>query len=131
MRYKELLNEALVTLGDKQIPITLSRSSVAIGEKIVNVNVAKLDAAWSKDVDFYVGPNGQGGIKSRYPNFGEWLQTADSMEASEVYVRDNGEIAFTNGRHRFAWLRDHGVTVMPVAMHPDAIANAKKFGYLA
>jgi hypothetical protein len=36
----------------------------------------------------------------------------------------------TNGRHRFAFLRDHGVKAIPVAMQPDSIENARRHGYL-
>jgi hypothetical protein len=30
-----------------------------------------------------------------------------------------GGVAFGNGRHRFSWCRDHGVTALPVTVNPD------------
>jgi 2'-5' RNA ligase len=53
------------------------------------------------------------------------------MEASEVTVNEDGKVGFTNGRHRYAWLRDQGLTSIPVSMDPESVKNAKKHGYLA
>ena len=39
---------------------------------------------------------------------------------------DDGIIAFTDGRHRFSWLRDHGVKTLPVACS-DIYADAIEF----
>ena len=54
-----------------------------------------------------------------------------SIEAPEVTVQDNGRVGFTNGRHRYAWLRDQGITSIPMAMTPESVANAKRYGYLS
>lgn len=131
MRYQDLFESPTVTLGNNTIPFTLSRQSIAIGERLVKIDVRKIDQAWQKDHDFYIGTNGVGGIRGRYERFADFVNsTQEPIEASEIYVRENGDVTFTNGRHRFAYFRDRGVAVMPVAMHPDAIENARKYGYL-
>lgn len=121
-----------LSLGDTQIPVVLSPSSKRHHDVLVDVLVQPFNASWQKDRDFYIGTNGTGGIGKRYQGFGEFLKsTQEPIEASEVYVDANGQVSFNNGRHRFAYLRDNGATVIPVAMSRDALANAKAFGYLA
>jgi hypothetical protein len=36
---------------------------------------------------------------------------------------DGGIITFTDGRHRVAWLRNHGVEALPVEVPPDQAAT--------
>lgn len=119
-----------VNLNGTNIPITLNKW-VSKNKHLVNVNVEKLDNAWSRDSANYIGPNGKNGIKDRYQRFGEFSQTAKSIEASEIHVSSNGSIMFSNGRHRFAYMRDNGVSVMPVAMDNESIQNATKYNLLA
>jgi hypothetical protein len=39
---------------------------------------------------------------------------------------------FTNGRHRFAWMRDHGVEALPIACEPgEADDLRRRFGTAA
>jgi hypothetical protein len=104
---------------------------------LVGVKVQQFDAAWSRETDLYVGPHGRiknGGEAHRYFYFGHWLAIRDPQEehviAPIIHVCEDGSVGFENGRHRFAFLRDHGVNVMPVAMTPDAIENARRYGYL-
>lgn len=81
-----------------------------------------LDASWSKDHGFYVSPNGGGAaIGNRYQTFGEWLKKGEPVEMPEVSYNESleykgGGVSFGNGRHRFAWLRDHGVKKIPVCV---------------
>lgn len=119
-----------INLHDRQIPITINKWDSKT-KKLVNVNVKKLDDAWSKDASNYIGPNGKGGIRDRYKQFGEFSKTAPSIEASDVHVNENGFIMFGNGRHRFAYMRDHGIAVAPVAMSNESIQNAIKYNLLA
>ena len=64
----------------------------------------------------------------RYKKFGAWLNRGEAVEIPWVGLED-GEICFTNGRHRFAWLRDHGLQSIPIDVDP-AIAGEmrKRFG---
>jgi hypothetical protein len=44
-------------------------------------------------------------------------------------VREDRSIGFTDGRHRFAWVRDHGAAAIPVTTGPDGAAQlAALFG---
>ena len=42
---------------------------------------------------------------------------------------DDGEVGFTDGRHRFAWLRDRGLESMPVAVSKESLEQiTARFG---
>ena len=107
----------------------------AADDELVLVNVARFDKAFQQDTGFYVGAGGEGGIKGRYDRFGRWLDkdfgNRYRIKAPEVYVDADGKVSFTNGRHRYAWLRDHGVTTMPMAMPKEAAARARAHGLIA
>jgi hypothetical protein len=45
-------------------------------------------------------------------------------------VRDDDWAGFEDGRHRFAVLRDYGLATISIAMNPQSIANARRYGYL-
>ncbi len=100
---------------------------------LVKINVANFDAAWKngKSGNLYIGPNGHGGITNRYEKFGKWLSTANQpIEASTVGVDSTGSVSFFDGRHRYSYLRDHGVKTIMVAMDPQSIKNAKKYNLI-
>jgi hypothetical protein len=112
---------------------------------LVKVNVKKFDRAWKRESDYYIGKGGLGAsIGDRYQRFLHilgmpeeerrmWLQgetTSGNVAASLVNVNADGRIDFTNGRHRFAVLRDLGAKKIPVSMTQDSIQNAKKFKYI-
>ncbi len=99
--------------------------------KLVNVDVGMLDQLWAKDHSLYIGPNGDGQIRTRYQDFGNFLTTKPSVIYTPfVTVSNDGKVVFSNGRHRFAWFRDHGYKMLPIAMDNDSIKNAKKLGLL-
>jgi hypothetical protein len=93
--------------------------------------VAKIDASWASDCASYISAGGVGGIDERYERFGIWLEDwAKPVELPMLCIDDiTGGIAFTDGRHRFAWLRDHGATAIQ-AQAPSYCADevAQKFG---
>lgn len=137
--FKEFISEASVKIRRKRITVT--KPDRAAGDVLVNVNTKEFDRAWANDHDFYIGKGGKGGIKGRYEKFGNFvlggemdigdgikipMDPAESIESSEVYVTGDGRIQFTNGRHRFAWLRDHGAKKIPVAMNKESYENAKR-----
>lgn len=105
-----------------------------LGRKLVNVKVQAFDKMWKTGpyANQYIGPNGAGNvIKNRYQAFGDWLsKTSEPVFASTVGVDEDGTVSFYNGRHRYAWLRDHGYNVIPMAMDPYSIKNAKKYGII-
>lgn len=84
------------------------------------VSVPKLDEAWKLDHDFYIGAGGVGAvIDDRYERFGEWLASTLGCVELPVVAIDGEVVSFSDGRHRFAWLRDHGVRAMPVQISPE------------
>jgi hypothetical protein len=91
-------------------------------DETVWISVAKFEASWKKNRAQYIGPGGSGpAIGDRYEKFGAWLEQGEAVEIPWVGL-EHGEIAFTNGRHRYAWLRDLGVKSIPVDVDP-AIAD--------
>jgi hypothetical protein len=100
-------------------------------DETVWISVARLDASWKKQRKQYIGPGGCGrAIGNRYGKFGFWIERGEAIWIPWVGL-DHDEIAFTDGRHRFAWLRDHGVQSMPIDVDPEiADAMKKRFGSL-
>lgn len=86
------------------------------------VSVTKLDHAWKRSTSEYVGTGGQNGMPGKYENFSRWIMSATNVEMPEVCFV-NGFVRFNNGRHRFAWLRDHGVTALQVIVQPGDVAT--------
>lgn len=84
-------------------------------DRIVWVNVAKLDAAWKWDSSYYLAPNV---IDAKHERFDRWLAEnamTERIEIPHISVYQ-GIASFTDGRHRFSWFRDHGVRAMPVTV---------------
>jgi hypothetical protein len=119
-----------VTVDDREIPITMNKTDERSGYSLVDVNVDAFEENFAKDKDFYVGPEGEGGIGKRYAIFTEFAKTAPSIEAPSVGIDENGRVMFDNGRHRYAYFRDKGLKTIPMSMSPESLANAKKFGYV-
>ena len=92
------------------------------------INVGALDAAWRLDAQYYLPP-GSPNSRHKYVAFGEWFAMTHEWVAMPV-VGMTGEAAdFTDGRHRFAWMRDNGVEALPVACEPgEANDLIRRFG---
>jgi hypothetical protein len=97
----------------------------AAGEGVVIVDVPIFEAAWAHDDDYYVGPGGRGSKSAKpakYTRFGHWLEQSGKrkpIEMPEVSLgtgRYNGVPQFTNGRHRFAVLRDMNAQRLPISV---------------
>ena len=96
-------------------------------DRIVWINVKKLDSAWRAD-SLYVVPSAPDakGMSYKYARFGAWL------EANFANIRVNmphicmvgGVVSITDGRHRFAWCCDHGVRALPVTVGSTKEATA-------
>ncbi|OGM10520.1 hypothetical protein A2Z67_02870 [Candidatus Woesebacteria bacterium RBG_13_36_22] len=103
-----------------------------LGSRAVLVDVDKFDKEWSKDEDFYIGPGGTGAkISDRYERFNEFLKTGELIEMPEVSSRPltlgtGSLVGFTNGRHRFAVLRDLGFKVIPLSVDLNSFAFFKE-----
>jgi hypothetical protein len=94
--------------------------------RVVWVDVPKLDASWREDAPMWLPP-GSGARIGRWlakqtsprvrvmmPVVG-WLPHAIRDERGRWLAdSDRHHIVFENGRHRTAYMRDHGATAMPV-----------------
>jgi hypothetical protein len=100
-------------------------------DTVVWISVEKLDASWRQDAPYYVGESCKGpgnGDPSRYKKFGEWLTEGHRLWMPHIGFT-GGHISFSDGRHRFAWLRDHGVRALPVTVSPDLETEvSRRFG---
>ena len=102
------------------------------GLKTVMVDVAKFDASLAKDKSFYVEPGGVGrsAIAGRYRDFGEFIGKARSqkipIEQTVVHVDAKGRASIGDGRHRWAWFRDHGAKTLPVSVDRTIADRVKK-----
>lgn len=101
-------------------------------DPIVWISVVKLDASWRHDAPYYVGKRAIGpgtGDPSRYKKFGDWFVEGHKIWMPHVGLTDEGYIVFSDGRHRFAWLRDHGLLTLPVTVSPDIeVEVRRRFG---
>lgn len=132
--YLQLVEDA----SSLSTPITWTdkhyRSSIDSGDyAVVWVDIAKFEKAFQKDDNGYVGPGGTvNAIGSRYQDFGEWLKKGIPVEMPAAYIGHpeyRGHVSFGNGRHRYAWMRDHGATALPVIVPSDQAAKmAKLYG---
>jgi hypothetical protein len=117
--------------------LTIVWSQVPLGDgwgpecqdEVVWVDVMKLDQSW-RDDSCYVGPGGTGeSIEGRYEAVGKYISAARPLYMPSVCLDDDGVICFTDGRHRVAWLRDHGVEALPIEVPPrQAAVIEARFG---
>ena len=83
------------------------------------IDVTLFDAAW-RQTNQWIGPCGVGGLGDRYARFGKWLLQGHPVQMCTIGL-NKGEVGFADGRHRFAWLRDHGVHAIKVQLDPDSV----------
>ncbi|MGQ7908488.1 hypothetical protein, partial [Burkholderia sp. BC1] len=75
------------------------------------------DPFFAGKLNHYVGPGGIGSTQiGKYSAVGTFL--AANIGRKAIFVPSlslvAGEVSFNDGRHTFAWLRDHGLRVLPV-----------------
>jgi len=82
------------------------------------VDVGKLEANFQLDTGRYVGLFGLDGIDGKYEGVEQFLASGEGrLYMPTVCVRTKDAhrfISLYDGRHRFAWLRDHGAQALPV-----------------
>lgn len=83
--------------------------------RLVEVNVHELNKAWEND-PCYIKPGGIGGTGNRYNDARQFLQQNIRIHASEVVVRPDCSVVFSDGRHRFCNFRDAGRKKVTVLM---------------
>lgn len=95
---------------------------------MVWIDVLAFDAAW-RETDQWISPDGKTGAQDRrYRRIGEWIAAVRGINMGEIAIDKYG-VSFTNGRHRFAWLRDRGARAMAVQVAPESAASFEaRFG---
>lgn len=93
------------------------------------VSVAKMEASWRKD-GLYIGPNGTPDDQpGKYERAGAWFAECRHAWMPHISLDKAGTVCFSDGRHRFAWVRDNGAKALPVTVdrHFEG-AIRKQFG---
>lgn len=98
------------------------------GDAVVWIDTAKFDAAW-RETDQWISPDGAAGAQDdRYQRIGEWILSDNNVNMCEVAISEES-VSFSNGRHRFAWVRDRGVVALPIQVAPASVIEFEaRFG---
>lgn len=100
------------------------------GYTTVEVDIAKVEASFTRDTGYHVGVIGVGGAPGRYAEFGRFVQKALDqgipIEQPIIHLDRAGDVTFRNGRHRWAWLRDQGLTSVPVSIARSLAARLRR-----
>src|SRR5437867_1749869 len=80
-------------------------------DPVMWIDVEKVDSSWSF-CPLYVGPQGvpdNQAVKSN--QVGKWILMGGIVEMPVVGLGEDLNVSFSDGRHRFAWLRDNGASL--------------------
>jgi hypothetical protein len=99
-------------------------------EPIVWLEVEKVEASFALNIHHYVGRGGVGaGQPSRYVNIGRHFLSGRPIWMPHLGIGEHHHISFTDGRHRFAWIRDHGAIALPATTSlEDVVELGRRFG---
>lgn len=88
--------------------------------RIVWISVAKLDLAWQRGPSAdYFEPGSLDPSYGRYARIGKLVEVFKGrIWMPTVSPAEGGAVSFTDGRHRFSWMRDYGIKHMPVGTSP-------------
>jgi hypothetical protein len=80
------------------------------GMTVVVADMRKVDEAWAKDKGYYLPADkrGKSEVVGRREGFAAWARKGEPIEMPRVTVAKDGTLAFEDGRHRTAVLRDQG-----------------------
>lgn len=101
-----------------------SGRAIASGDVAVRVSVDKLDKAWQPSQRIPPGGGDQGPAK--YSAAKEQVRQGKRVGMPEVTIRPNGQVVFTDGRHRAAGARDLGKKFIYVTVPRSQAAKAKR-----
>lgn len=83
-------------------------------DAIVWISVKKFDAVWSLEAGSYIRNPPASEHREKYERFGSWFsQYQGAITMPHISLFADG-FSFSNGRNRFAWLRDRGLKALPV-----------------
>lgn len=106
-----------------------SRPKASEHEMPMMVDIQKVNDSWLKDKDMYIGPGGIGNPKRGcYDGFISYLHKGEPIEMPQISWGEwSKNIQFTNGRHRFAVLRDMGLKHIPAMIPKEQEELFKKY----
>jgi hypothetical protein len=93
------------------------------------IDVSKLDAMLRLKQSDYVGFAGQDGILGKYTGVDEFVRSQKDallMPRVGVHSPSHKVVEILDGRHRFAWMRDHGAQALPVSAPADEVREIAK-----
>lgn len=96
------------------------------GDVSVLVSVEKIEHEWRRSTDKYIRTGCENGMLRKYEIFEKWIMSAKYVKMPEVCIV-NDFVQFNNGRHRFAWLRDHGMTALRINVQPTDVATFETY----
>lgn len=106
-------------------------SEYKYGCELFGINVKKLDKLLQKDESYYIAPQGKtGAISDRYNKAVDYISTGKDINASILVLTEdkNGiRASITDGRHRYAVMRDMGMKTINFAMDSNSIKLAEKY----
>lgn len=128
MRFHELLEETDINVNELKFVVPRwYNNALERGEfEVIEVDVQKFDREWSKTSAYIEGPESKNIFRTRYKDFGEWLKKGEAIVMSIATIDAHNEAYFSNGHHRFAWLRDHGLKKVPMLVYTDKIDEFKR-----
>lgn len=89
-------------------------------------DVLLLDAAWSKGGQYISYGGEDSNQPGKYERVGQWLAGSFRLWMPHVGLDAEGQICFTDGRHRFAWLRDHGAIAICVTVSEESAPDVER-----
>lgn len=99
-------------------------------DRTVVVDVRNLDAALAANRQEHVGAGGSNGIEGRYEGVAEFLERAKdegiAVIQPRVYVDSSDRPRIGDGRHRWAYMRDHGAQGLPVSVDPEDVGRIRR-----
>lgn len=95
------------------------------GFTLIEVEVSRLDQLWRESGEGYINSDGTGATEGRLEGFAAWLSANPSkpINAPWVYINGRGSVSFSDGRHRFALLRERGYHSIKIAVRKNEVAR--------
>jgi hypothetical protein len=80
-------------------------------------SIKLIEERWRHVESDYITPGGGGrSIGNRYERVGEWVRSKGRLWTPVMCLDEADNPSFTDGRHRFAWVRDHQVKVLRIVV---------------
>lgn len=99
--------DRVATLGDRTEVKFVPHPNQRPDEVTIMADPHKVDQSFAKDAGYYIAPGGAGAIHGRREGVEAFMKKGEPLQASRTVMHE-GEISFTDGRHRFSVLRDKG-----------------------